>query len=123
MDADAADYLSLRQLEEALWQPETRFDSERMRKLLAPDFLEFGRSGRVYSRAETLAAPFAQINAVLPLPDFRVRMLADGVAQVTYISAVEQAGVLLHAHRSSIWSQTEAGWLLRFHQGTPTGLV
>ena len=28
-------------------------------------------------------------------------------------------GVVYHARRSSIWSRAGAGWLLRFHQGTP----
>jgi hypothetical protein len=34
----------LRDLEESLWRSETRHDPARMRRLLHPDFLEFGRS-------------------------------------------------------------------------------
>jgi hypothetical protein len=109
----------LRRLEEELWREETRFDRQRMEEVLADDFLEFGRSGRAYRREETLAVPRGPIDAVLPLPDFRARLLAPGVAQVTYNSAVTHDGVVQHARRSSIWSWTEAGWRLRFHQGTP----
>jgi hypothetical protein len=123
MQAGQADHLALQQLEESLWQTETRFDAERMKTILAADFFEFGRSGRMYSREDTLAIPFQQIEAVIPLPLFRVHLLADDVAQVTYTSAVRQQGVWTHAHRSSIWSRTETGWVLRFHQGTPTGLA
>lgn len=111
---------TLQRLEEELWREETRFDIGRMEELLAPDFVEFGRSGRVYRRGDTLAVPRGPIDAVLPLPGFRVRSLSPEIAQVTYDSAVTYGGVVQHARRSSIWSRAAAGWVLRFHQGTPT---
>ena len=40
----------LRGLEESLWRAETRFDRKYMDAVLAPDFAEFGRSGRRYDR-------------------------------------------------------------------------
>jgi hypothetical protein len=42
------DVYDRRQLEESLWRPQTRFDREYTDNILAPDFFEFGRSGRVY---------------------------------------------------------------------------
>jgi hypothetical protein len=90
-----------------------------MREVMAPDFLEFGRSGRVYRREDSLAAPRRPIDAVLPPPDFSARLLHPDVAQVTYNSAVTYDGVVQRARRSSIWSRTPTGWTLRFHQGTP----
>jgi hypothetical protein len=111
---------TLERLEEELWREETRFDSGRMEQLLAPDFFEFGRSGRVYRREDTLSVPRGRIDAILPLPSFRARALSRELAQVTYDSAVTYEGVVQHARRSSIWSRTPAGWVLRFHQGTPT---
>lgn len=119
MDVSDQDKAELESLEEGLWRAEVRFDLQRMEDILAPDFFEFGRSGRVYQRQETLAIPAQPIAARLPLPDFRVRLLDANVAQVTYTSAVRHEGVELLAHRSSIWSRTERGWQLRFHQGTP----
>ena len=89
-----------------------------MDDILAPDFFEFGRSGRVYRREDTLEVPTQPINAKLPLMDFKARLLDSNVAQVTYISAVTYQGVEELAHRNSIWSRTEHGWRLRFHQGT-----
>ena len=106
-------------LEEELWREETRYDNRRMREVMAPDFLEFGRSGRVYRREDSLAVARRPIDAVLPLPDFRARLLTPDVAQVTYNSAVTYDGVVQRARRSSIWSRTSSGWVLRFHQGTP----
>jgi hypothetical protein len=109
----------LERLEEELWREATRFDRKRMTEIIAPDFLEFGRSGRPYQREDALAMPRKPIDAVLPLPDFRARLLHRDVAQVTYNSAVTHDGVVQHARRSSIWSRTPSGWVLRFHQGTP----
>jgi hypothetical protein len=110
---------TLRRLEEELWRDETRFDRRRMEEVIAEDFFEFGRSGRVYRREDTLAIPRSPIQAVLPLPDFAARPLGPDVAQVTYNSAVTYGGVVQHARRSSIWSRAGTGWVLRFHQGTP----
>ena len=109
----------LRELEEELWHEESRFDLQRMDEVIAEDFFEFGRSGRVYRREDTLAIPRGPIDAVFPLPEFKARLLGRDVAQVTYNSAVTHGGVVYHARRSSIWSRTDAGWTLRFHQGTP----
>ena len=119
MSSDTEDREILQRLEEELWRAETRFDQHRMNEVIAEDFFEFGRSGRYYRREDTLAARPQPIAAVLPLPDFRVRLLTPDVAQVTYNTAVTYDGVVEHARRSSIWTRTATGWQLRFHQGTP----
>lgn len=114
----AEELATLRRLEEELWREETRFDRARMEELLAADFMEFGRSGRVYSRADTLAVPRRPIDIVLPLPEFRARLLAPDVAQVTYNSVVMYDSEVEYGRRSSIWTRSPVGWQLRFHQGT-----
>jgi len=113
------DRRELTRLEEAMWREETRFDIGFMEKHLAYDFFEFGRSGRTYTRAQSLAAPRQPMDAVLPLPDLNIRMLNHDTAQLTYFSAVTYDGVVEHSRRSSIWSRTAQGWIMRFHQGTP----
>ena len=81
--------------------------------------MEFGRSGRVYQRQDTLAIESQSIDAVLPLLEFHARLLDKNIAQVTYNSAVTDDGAIEYARRSSIWLRTRSGWMLRFHQGTP----
>jgi hypothetical protein len=108
----------IRRLEESLWREETRFDRAHMEKVLAADFIEYGRSGGVYSRQECMAATPRAISARLPLSDFAVRVLDHDTVLVTYLSEVGD-GDAERANRSSIWSRTKAGWRLRFHQGTP----
>ena len=107
-------------LEESLWREETRFDVRRMEGLLAADFFEFGRSGRLYRREETLAIPRGPIDAALPLADFKARLLTAGPRPRHLHQCVTYDGVVLRARRSSIWSRHASGWVLRFHQGTPT---
>ena len=119
MELSQQDRDTLEGLEEELWREETRFDEKRMSEVIAPDFFEFGQSGRIYKREDTLAFPRRPIDAVFPLPDFRARLLDEDVAQVTYNSAVTHDGIVQRARRSSIWSRTTGGWVLRFHQGTP----
>ncbi len=119
MELSEHDRVTLQQLEEELWREATRFDQQRMLEIIAPDFLEFGRSGRTYRREDTLAITRGPIDAVLPLPDFEARLLHPDIAQVTYNSAVTYDGVVQRARRSSVWSRVSSGWVLRFHQGTP----
>ena len=119
MELSSQERTRLELLEEGLWRADVRFDLKRMDEILAPDFFEFGRSGRVYEREDTLRIPEQPINAKLPLMNFSARLLNSNVAQTTYISAVTYNDVEELANRSSIWSRTEHGWRLRFHQGTP----
>lgn len=115
----AGDREELRRLEESLWREETRFDRDYMERVLAEDFFEFGRSGRTYQRSEILSLPVQPIQAIIPLPDFDVRLLTEDVAQVTYNSKVTYEGVVEKGRRCSIWTRSPGGWVLRFHQGTP----
>jgi hypothetical protein len=114
-----ADRAELTRLENALWREDTRFDLAFQERCFAPDCIEFGRSGRVYTREQMILAERQRIDAVLPLPDLAIRLLDENTAQVTYNSRVTYGGVVEHGRRSSIWSRTPAGWVLRFHQGTP----
>jgi hypothetical protein len=115
----AEDHKALQSLEEALWRAEKRFDRAWMDRILAADFFEFGRSGRIYNREQILSFSSDYIDAALPLPEFHARLLSADVAQVTYHSAVTIEGTVHYARRCSIWSRTTDGWRLRFHQGTP----
>jgi len=109
----------LERLEEELWLGETRFDLDRMNELMADDLFEFGRSGRVYQRQDILTIESQPIAAVIPLLEFHARLLDENIDRVTYNSAVTYDGEIEYARRSSIWSRTRSGWVLRFHQGTP----
>jgi len=109
----------LRSLEETLWREESRFDRAEMSRILAPEFLEFGRSSRVYNREDILSAERQDIPAKLPLPNLKIRLIHPDVALVTYVSDVSYSDGRQLARRSSLWSRSDSGWQLHFHQGTP----
>jgi hypothetical protein len=119
MTLSADEYDELHRLEESLWRAETRFDRDHMNEVLAPDFFEFGRSGRVYRREGALDVPAQSINATLPLAKLAVRLIAADVALVTYVSEVTYGEVTEVSNRSSLWSRHAGRWRIRFHQGTP----
>jgi len=112
----------LRDLEVALHQIETRRNRARLDQLLHPDFVEFGRSGRTYTRSEVLQE-FSTGGELEPVEarDFELAQPGPGVALLTYRSAHRSPTGALHRHslRSSIWVETHRGWVIRFHQGTP----
>ncbi len=114
--ADPALAGMLRGLEESLLRPETRHDAAALEALLAPEFVEFGSSGRVFSRAAIMALLATEGHAPAPaLEAFACELLASGVALVTCrIVHQDGAGSL----RSSVWVERDGQWTMRFHQGT-----
>ena len=119
MALDNSDIQKLHELEESIWKSETRFNEEYMRTIMAKDFFEFGRSGKIYSIDECLSASYQEIGAKLPLKDFAIHEIDEKVVLITYISEV-QYGEIEIGNRSSLWLKNEDGWKLKFHQGTPT---
>jgi hypothetical protein len=118
MNLSNTEFIMLQELEESLWKSETRYNLTHQENIFASDFFEFGRSGRKYSRAQSIRTEVSPINAKLPLKDFQIHLLDTHNVLVTYVSEV-QYEVLERANRCSVWSKTADGWKLRFHQGTP----
>ena len=117
----------LRELEVELHRLETRRNRERLEQLLHPDFVEFARSGRSSSRNEVLeefAAEGAALETVR-VEQFECAEVGPGAVLVTYLSAHETEAGDVHRRtlRSSLWIETEVGWRMRFHQGTPADEV
>jgi hypothetical protein len=116
----------LRQLEVELHHPGARSDRERLERLLHPDFKEVGRSGRAYTR-ETVVRYLseADVHPGVLSDGFAVAELGPDVALLTYRSAQVPSGggLFNHTLRSSVWVRNDAGWRLRYHQGTPAAEV
>ncbi|HEX6220049.1 MAG TPA: DUF952 domain-containing protein [Acidimicrobiia bacterium] len=109
-------------LEEALWLEETAFDPQWLDRVLHAGFSEVGRSGRTYTREQTLEAPATPLEVELPLERYRIHLIDEDVALVRYVSRQTLDGEQRPAERTSIWVNTNDGWQLRFHQGTPLPL-
>jgi hypothetical protein len=114
---------TLQALECELHQRSTRTSHSRLDALLHPDFLEFGRAGNRFDKPFVLThLPKQQVEITVHAQDFQARMVAPGVAQLTYRSAHRKPDGTLERHtlRSSLWISEGAQWRLYFHQGTPT---
>lgn len=114
---------TLQALECELQGRDARGSRVRLGQLLHAQFVEFGRSGAVYTRTQVIDQLVVEPNpAKMHTQGFAVFELAPSVALLTYQSAdVTPSGSLeRHANRSSIWRLEASGWQMVFHQGTPT---
>ena len=109
-------------LEEQLLCAEVRRSAVALARLLAEDFIEVGRSGRVYMRDEIISALAAEepLDGVL-IENFKVRVLSAETVLATYVSSrVNAAGAAaVRTLRSSLWLRRGTTWQMAFHQGTP----
>lgn len=110
----------LRACEETLLDPEVRRDRAQVAALLAEDFMEFGSSGRAWSREEILELLATESYQPPAMEDFKCDFIAEGVALVTYktVRVDSQSGLRAVVLRSSIWIEESGEWRVRFHQGT-----
>ncbi|MGA9667849.1 MAG: DUF4440 domain-containing protein [Terracidiphilus sp.] len=111
----------LRTLEESLLDPAIRRDSAQVAALLAEDFLEFGSSGKVWTRDQILDLLATEKYEPPAIEDFRWDLIANGVALVTYktVRTDPHSGERTTTLRSSLWTERSGEWRVRFHQGTP----
>ena len=112
--ADRFDAVMAAELE--LLNDTVRRDPQRVRDLLHPDFVEIGRSGRRWTRDETIAALEAERGRLEPQTDeWSFNEVAPALVLVTY-RITTAGGSSRHA---SLWDLNGAIPVVRFHQGTP----
>lgn len=109
-------------LETALLRGDVRRDAGQLDGLLDEAFREIGASGQAYGKAEVLGRLPGEQAPVFTPADFDGRLLADGLAQLTYRLTIVRPGEggASRSWRSSLWRQDGNRWRMVFHQGTPT---
>ena len=107
-------------LEQSLLSPSVRRDHDRVAALLADDFVEFGTTGKTWTREQVLEMLGTEFEPP-SIEDLKCRSISEGVALVTYktVRANEKTGKTSITLRSSVWSHRSGIWKLHFHQGTP----
>lgn len=114
----------IQKLEEELFRQTVRGSRETVSKLLAENFMEFGRSGGVFRKEEVVRSLATEGSGNSHAPtasNFELTSLANDVVLLTYRSRrTVEDGKELHSLRSSIWKHIDGRWQMIFHQGTPT---
>ncbi len=108
--------------EEALLDPRVRRDPAAVADLLTDDFVEFGSSGRAWTKDQIIELLADESFSPVYIEDFRCDLLTEDVALVTYraVRADAHTGSRISSLRSSIWTNRLGAWRVRFHQGTRT---
>ena len=107
-------------LEQLLAQPATRFSAELLNRYLADDFYEIGASGRCFGKADVLERLPTETPPMITQQDFNCRVLADGLAQLTYRATIQRVedNSPSYSMRSSLYRSDGENWQMIFHQGT-----
>lgn len=108
--------LQLRELEELLFQASVR-KSDRVAHLLADGFIEFGSSGRTFTKEQIISSLRAEAPVTVTATEFKVELLSPNAALVTYRAHRHSEPPVLTL-RSSIWQLKQGRWQMVFHQGT-----
>lgn len=113
----------IRQLEVRLLQPEVRRTPEEVAKLLAPEFIEFGSSGQIFTKAQILEVLKHEEPFRWSFEEFKTSQLAPGTVLATYRAVRHGASgePPIRSLRSSIWKYIDDHWQMVFHQGTALG--
>jgi hypothetical protein len=108
------------ELEQRLAQVGGKLSAEDASSLIAEDFVEFGASGKVWSKAEIIPAMSQWSSIERMVENFSVRELSASVCLVTYevVGATKDRQASPFSLRSSIWQYTGGKWRIIFHQGT-----
>ena len=108
------------EIEQLLIQPATRLSAELLNRYLADDFYEIGASGRCFGKADVLERLPTETPPVITQQNFNCRVLADGLAQLTYRATIQRQGddTVAYSIRSSIYRFNGENWQMIFHQGT-----
>lgn len=106
----------------ALMDPAVRASRALFERLLDPEFVEVGSSGRRYTYEDMLAWLPEHPGSAQGGPRYRPSsiegvFLAPGLIHLTYETDFDGR----HARRSSLWRKRseETGWRMYYHQGTP----
>ncbi len=98
-----------------LLAPDSRLDAMRATEFLSHDFREIGRSGRLWSRDETVAELENENDR--PIPETEEWVFTDLTPQLVLVTYLVRVNGRESRH-SSLWDTSAEHPHIRFHQGT-----
>jgi hypothetical protein len=105
----------VREAERKREEARKRGDSSLLSRLVADDFMEINRSGRVLRKADFVAEPAVQN---LVVDDSSIRVYGNSAVVTGRASFVGRDGKPVVTRFTRIWVKRNRGWVLVSHQGT-----
>ncbi len=102
------------EFETALLDPTVRAAKDKLQEFISDEFIEFGSSGKVYTRNDILDLLPLEDPIDVQVEEFTITELSTGVVLAKYRSKTDAQVTL----RSSIWKLYDGQWKMMFHQGT-----
>lgn len=108
-------------LELSLLRDEIRASPQQVAALLSEDFLEFGQSGNVYTKADIVREIASWQDLQYEAAHIAAKEITNEIVLITYRSTAtsRSTGKVTYALRSSLWKKMGSDWKMMFHQGTP----
>ena len=100
------------ELEKALLSNEVRRNPQALNLLIADDFVEFGKSGKVWNKCDILASLPLQCEAQYEILHFSVIFETSSIACVEY--KLSESGEI--SLRRSIWKFIDKRWQMVLHK-------
>lgn len=105
-------------LERRLLNPRIRSSGTDLDELIADDFVEFGRSGRVWTKSAIIESLSQAPSVEVEIASVQCRHICDSAILITYRSKRVGEDQSADTLRSSIWQRRGDVWQIIFHQGT-----
>ncbi len=122
MKTNKAIHEELLRLEKSLLDPNARKSVVEINKLLADEFIEFGKSGEIHTKSDEMKGLPTGEEFKYKMASFQSKQLAKDVVLVTYKITIKEKNdnAAISSLRSSIWKLIKNRWQIVFHQGTLT---
>ena len=110
----------IKNLEEKLIKHGNNNLPEEISSLLSENFIEFGSSGKIYNKKQTIEALNQGSEDQIIINDFKTTLLTGEVVLVTYtaVRTYIAGDRNIKSLRSSVWKKLDGAWKICFHQGT-----
>ncbi len=111
---------TIKRLEKSLQLPDFRKNPAELNKLIADEFIEIGKSGKVWNKSGIIEVLINESSTEITMTDFALSALSENLVLVIYTAGqiTKDGSPEVKSMRSSIWKLFNNEWKIIFHQGT-----
>lgn len=111
-------FTSIKNTEKRLIFDRQNITIKELQDLLSDDFIEFGPSGRIYNKAQTIKVISPDNLFKFSISKFYISTLGNNHFLITYKLLKSYNGKRIYSLRSSVWKLEKDKLQIIFHQGT-----